>query len=42
MEPEYIGAVKIKDGFFTGDQYAAQDLEFLVGNKVNYIINTTE
>ena len=36
---DIIGAIKIKDGLFIGDQYAAQDLEFVVGNKVSHIIN---
>lgn len=39
METELVGSIKIKDGLFLGDQYAAQDLEFIVGNKVTYIIN---
>jgi len=39
MEYEYIGAIKIKDGLFLGDQFSAQDLEFVVTNKVTRIIN---
>ena len=39
MEYEYIGAIKIRDGLFLGDQFAAQDLEFVVTNKVTKIIN---
>jgi hypothetical protein len=35
-----LGAVKIKDGLFTGDEFAAQDLEFIVTNKVTGVINT--
>lgn len=35
----FIGAVKIKDGLFLGDEFAAQDLEFVVGNKVTHIVN---
>ena len=38
MQP-IIGAVKIKDGLFVGDEYAAQDLEFVVANKVTHIVN---
>ena len=34
-----IGAIKIKDGLFIGDEFAAQDLEFVVANKVTHIIN---
>ncbi|EAS04407.2 dual specificity phosphatase domain protein (macronuclear) [Tetrahymena thermophila SB210] len=34
-----IGAIKIKDGLFIGDEYAAQDLEFVITNKVTHIIN---
>lgn len=34
-----IGAIKIKDGLFIGDEYASQDLEFIFGNKVTHIIN---
>eukprot|EP00820_Chromera_velia_P030941 Cvel_13495.t1-p1 / transcript=Cvel_13495.t1 / gene=Cvel_13495 / organism=Chromera_velia_CCMP2878 / gene_product=Dual specificity protein phosphatase 1B, putative / transcript_product=Dual specificity protein phosphatase 1B, putative / location=Cvel_scaffold923:45383-53053(+) / protein_length=1548 / sequence_SO=supercontig / SO=protein_coding / is_pseudo=false len=36
---EIIGAVKIKDGLFVGDEIAAQDLEFVLANKVTHIIN---
>ncbi|CAJ1398327.1 unnamed protein product, partial [Effrenium voratum] len=32
-------AVKLKDGLFVGDELAAQDLEFVVANKVTRIIN---
>ena len=43
---EIVGAVKIKDGLFLGDEFAAQvsarqDLEFVVANKVTYIVNTS-
>ena len=27
------------DGLFLGDEFAAQDLEFLISNKVNNVIN---
>jgi len=40
MEMELIGAIKVKDGLFLGDEFAAQDLEFVVANKVTHIINT--
>lgn len=33
------GAVKLKDGLFFGDEYASQDLEFVVANKVTRIVN---
>jgi len=36
---EILGAVKVKDGLFVGDELAAQDLEFVVSNKVTHIIN---
>ena len=36
---EILGAVKIKDGLFVGDELASQDLEFVVANKVTHIIN---
>jgi len=39
MEEEMIGAIKIKDGLFIGDSFAAKDLEFVVANKVTKIIN---
>ncbi|CAD8139010.1 unnamed protein product [Paramecium pentaurelia] len=39
MNHDYIGAIKIKDGVFLGDQFASQDLEFIVTNKVSRIIN---
>ena len=34
-----MGAIKVKDGMFIGDEFASQDLEFLVTNKVKYIVN---
>ena len=34
-----IGAIKIKDALFIGDELASQDLEFVVSNKVTHIIN---
>ncbi|CAK93474.1 unnamed protein product (macronuclear) [Paramecium tetraurelia] len=34
-----VGAIKIKDGLFIGDEYASQDREFIVNNKVTHIIN---
>lgn len=34
-----IGAIKIKDGLFIGDSFAAQDIEFVMANKVQRIIN---
>ena len=37
---DYVGAIKIKDGLFLGDQYAAHDLEFIISNKVTHVINT--
>lgn len=47
MEDEGIGAIKIKDGLFVGDESASQvcsgfqlkDVEFIVGNKVTHAIN---
>ncbi|EAS00644.2 dual specificity phosphatase domain protein (macronuclear) [Tetrahymena thermophila SB210] len=36
---EFIGAIKIKDGLFIGDQQAVKDLEFILTNKVTHIIN---
>lgn len=38
---ELLGAVKIQDGLFLGDEYAAQDLEFVVANKVSHVINAS-
>ena len=38
-ESEMIGAIKIKDGLFIGDELASQDLEFVIANKVTHIIN---
>jgi hypothetical protein len=34
-----MGAIKIKDGLFIGDEFSAQDLEFIVANKVTHVIN---
>ena len=39
---EIQGAVKIKDGVFIGDELAAQDLEFVVANKVDGIDGDSE
>ncbi|CAE8633628.1 unnamed protein product, partial [Polarella glacialis] len=36
---EILGAVKVKDGLFIGDELSAQDLEFVVSNKVTRVIN---
>lgn len=38
-EVQILGAIKIKDGLFIGDEFAAQDLEFIVTNKVTHILN---
>ncbi|EGR28653.1 hypothetical protein IMG5_171070 [Ichthyophthirius multifiliis] len=39
MQYDIVGAVKIIDGLYLGDEYAAQDLEFIITNKVTQIIN---
>ncbi|CAG9314642.1 unnamed protein product [Blepharisma stoltei] len=39
LEDDLIGAIKIKDGLFIGDEYSSQDLEFVVSSKVTHIIN---
>jgi hypothetical protein len=40
MLPEdMIGAIKIKDGLFIGDEFAAFDAEFVMANKVSHVIN---
>eukprot|EP00927_Polykrikos_kofoidii_P049234 TRINITY_DN43320_c0_g1_i1.p1 TRINITY_DN43320_c0_g1~~TRINITY_DN43320_c0_g1_i1.p1 ORF type:complete len:661 (-),score=60.84 TRINITY_DN43320_c0_g1_i1:69-1961(-) len=36
---EILGAVKVKDGLFVGDELAAQDLGFVDANKVKRVIN---
>lgn len=36
---EIIGAIKIKDGLFIGDEFASQDLEFVIANKVTHVVN---
>ena len=35
-----VGVVKIKDGLFICDEFGAQDLEFVVANKVTRVVNT--
>ena len=35
----FIGAIKVKDGLFIGDELAAQDFEFTISNKVTHVIN---
>lgn len=39
LNSDFIGAIKVKDGLFIGDELAAQDFEFAVTNKVTHIIN---
>jgi len=39
MSVDFEGPVKIKDGFFVGDDISATDLDFIVTNKVTHIIN---
>jgi hypothetical protein len=39
LPDDMIGAIKIKDGLFIGDEFAAQDLEFVMANKVSHVIN---
>jgi protein-tyrosine phosphatase len=39
LPDDMIGAIKIKDGLFIGDEFAAQDLEFVMANKVTHVIN---
>jgi len=38
-ENDIIGVIKIKDGLFICDELGAQDLEFVVANKVTRVIN---
>ena len=42
MDPDkdIIGVIKIKDGVFICDEFGAQDLEFIVANKVTRVVNT--
>ena len=40
MEQDIIGVIKIKDGIFICDEFGAQDLEFIVANKVTRVVNT--
>jgi hypothetical protein len=36
---QIIGVIKIKDGLFMGDEYSAQDLDFMITNKITHILN---
>lgn len=36
---EYLGPVKIKDGIYLGNEFAARDFDFVLFNKVNRIVN---
>jgi hypothetical protein len=36
---QMIGAIKIRDGLFIGDSFAAKDFDFVVANKVTKIVN---
>lgn len=38
-DDDVIGAIKIIDGLFIGDKFAAKDNEFVIANKVTKIIN---
>jgi hypothetical protein len=40
LEDNFIGVIKVKDGLFICDEVGAQDLEFIVTNKVSRIVNT--
>ncbi len=35
-----MGAVRVIDGLFMGDEYAAQDLEFIMASKITKVVNT--
>ena len=39
-EDNFVGVVKIKDGLFICDEVGAQDLEFIITNKVSRVVNT--
>lgn len=39
LTSEFIGAIKVKDGLFIGDELASQDFEFAMTNKVTHVIN---
>ncbi|CEM11682.1 unnamed protein product [Vitrella brassicaformis CCMP3155] len=36
---DILGAVKVKDGLFVGDELSAHDFEFLLANKVSHVVN---
>ena len=36
---DILGAVKIRDGLFLGDEFSSQDIEFVIANKVTHIVN---
>jgi len=36
---DMIGVLKIRDGLFICDELGAQDLEFVVANKVTRVVN---
>ena len=38
-DSDMIGVLKIKDGLFICDELGAQDLEFVVANKVTRVVN---
>lgn len=39
-EDDYVGVIKIKDGLFICDEFGAQDIEFIISNKVQRVVNT--
>ena len=39
LDSDIIGVIKIKDGIFICDEFGAQDLEFIVANKVTRVVN---
>ena len=33
-DDDFVGVIKIRDGLFICDEYGAQDIEFIISNKV--------
>ena len=38
---DFYGAVKVKDGLFMGDEFAAADADMFASNKIGFVVNCT-
>lgn len=38
-QSSFIGAIRIKDGLFMGDEYSARDWDFMMMNRISRVVN---